>query len=84
MMRQNNPQTPGQISRDIKSFILNRKNAGTDAPAQEDRQHLDTQMLFNDLENLLKNMDQGDARVQRVLAKLHELKTAVLLTANKN
>ena len=87
MLRQNNPQNQKQssdLTSDIRSFILNRNKAGANAPQAEAHEQLNTQMLFSDLENLLKSMDQGDARVQRVQGKLHELKTAVLLTADKN
>jgi hypothetical protein len=87
MLHRDNPQRPRQLSNltsDIRTFMLNRNKAGTNAPAPEKHQQLDTQMLFSDLENLLKSMDQTDARVQRAQGKLHELKTAVLLTADKN
>jgi hypothetical protein len=83
MLHQNKPQKPRQLSnltKDINAFILNRGKAATETPAPEARQQLDTQMLFSDLESLLKSMDQTDARVQRAQGKLHELKTAILLT----
>jgi hypothetical protein len=85
-MLNHNPQKPRQLSnltKDINAFITNRGKAGTNMTRQEEHQQLDTQMLFSDLENLLKSMDQTDARVQRAQGKLHELKTAVLLTADK-
>ncbi len=44
---------------------------------------LDVQVLITEVEDLLKTMDQADARVQRILSKLHELKTAILLMAEK-
>jgi hypothetical protein len=86
-MLNHNPQKPRHLSnltKDINAFITNRGKAGTNMARQEDHQQLDTQMLFSDLDNLLKSMDQTDARVQRAQGKLHELKTAVLLTAEKN
>jgi len=87
MLHQNNPQRPRQpsnLTNDINAFLTNRSKPGTNAPRQETHEQLDTQVLFSDLENLLKSMDQTDARVQRAQGKLHELKTAVLLTADKN
>jgi len=44
---------------------------------------LDVQVLFNVLELLVKNMNQEDVRVQLALAKLYELKAAVLVSSMK-
>ncbi len=73
----------------VSSKEKNAKNANEgSAPNPEEHkpvQHkqLDVQVLITEVEDLLKTMDQADARVQRILSKLHELKTAILLMAEK-
>ncbi len=74
------PQKPAHnndLTRDIRAFMIKRdKMAETSRVAEH--KSLDTQVLLGELENLIKSMDQGDARVQRMTAKLQELKTAIL------
>jgi hypothetical protein len=77
------PKHDSDLTRNLRAFILNRDKASFEA-RQNDHKNLDLQVLFNDMENILKSMDQVDARVQRTQAKLHELKTAVLLASNEN
>jgi hypothetical protein len=70
------------LTKNLRAFLMNREKPA-EAPRPEKRKHLDVQYLFSEVENLLKSMDQADARVQRTMAKFHELKTAIMLSAGK-
>jgi hypothetical protein len=86
----NSPQRhDSDFSKNLKELILKRANRPSDVPTADqptaDKQKpLDVQVITGDLENILKTMDQADARVQRATAKLHELKTAVMLATAKS
>jgi hypothetical protein len=76
-------KTTSSLTSDLKVFLTNRGKNVAEAPRAVNQQHLDVQVLMGEMETLLNSMDQADARVQRILAKFHELKTAVLLTEQK-
>lgn len=82
MPRKQNHDT--DLTRDLKSFLLKRRKTGADMAAQEEQKPLNIQVLLGELESLVKNMDQGDARVQRITGKLYELKTAILIALENN
>jgi uncharacterized protein YgbK (DUF1537 family) len=79
------PKNNTNLTNDLKDYLLKRDTTVKQAlpvqtPPSKERKHLDVQVIVGEMESQLMNMDQADARVQRILAKLHELKTAVMFS----
>jgi len=80
-MSDNIPQRPredSELTRYLKAYVLN-KDSSRQLQAERVKKNLEVQVLMGELENLLRSMDQSDARVQRAMAKLQELKTAIVM-----
>jgi len=80
-MSDNIPQRPredSELTRYLKAYVLN-KDSSRQLQAERVKKNLEVQVSMGELENLLRSMDQSDARVQRSMAKLQELKTAIVM-----
>jgi len=80
-MSDNIPQRPredSELTRYLKAYVLN-KDSSRQLQAERVKKNLEVQVSMGELENLLRSMDQSDARVQRAMAKLQELKTAIVM-----